>query len=227
MHFDAHRLLRLVPFGLGLAAAGIFILPRLSDGSSAYAALASAEFVLPLLGVGVLIGQLPMRVAIVGIAVLAFGGIVGLWSRELVYGLLAPVPGAASHLFLAGPIACATVGLVLLLPPGLRPLFSLPAMAVAGAAVAIATRLSDPTLFAAHYPLTAPLLQAALILSTAWAASAFRSPPAIIAARILGSWMFAAALLYGGAYVAGRDTALTPPDFASFPNPRPQADVTP
>ncbi len=227
MHFDAHRLLRLVPFGLGLAAAAIFILPGLSDGSSAYAGLASAEFVLPLLGVGVLIGQLPMRVAIVAVAVLAFGGVVGLWSRELVYGLLAPVPGAASHLFLAGPIACATVGLVLLLPPGLRPLFSLPAMAVAGAAVAIATRLSDPTLFAAHYPLTAPLLQAAIILSTAWAASVFRSPPAIIAARILGSWMFAAALLYGGAYVAARDTGLTPPAFAEFPNPPPEAKGAP
>jgi len=227
MHPEASRLLRPVPLIVALSAAAIFLLPGVSDGSSPYAAIASAELLLPLVGIGLLIGQLPKRVALIGLAFLLIGGIFGLWFREAIYDPLAPVPGAASHLFLSGPIACATVGLVLLMPPSQRSWLSLPCLSIAGAAVAIATRLGDPTLYAAHYPLTAPLLQAALILSTAWAASAFRSPPALIAARILGSWMFAAALLYGGAYVAGRDTALTPPDFASFPNLRPQADGTP
>lgn len=211
------RLLSVLPLLLGAAVAGTSLMSGLFDGSSAYAAIATAEFLLPLVGIGVLLGQLQRRSALAGLLGLLFGCLCGISFRETFYGLLAPVPGAAAHLFLAGPIACALIGLVLVLPPALRTWLSLPALAAAGAALAIATRLGDPTLFASHYRLSAPLLQAALIFSVALPVSTGQAPGFIIAARILGSWMLAAALLYGGAYLAARDTSLTPPIFPNLP----------
>jgi hypothetical protein len=217
MTVSPFRLLSLLPLLFGAAGAVFFLLPGLSDGTSAYAAIASVEFLLPLLGIGVLLGQLPRRTAVAGLFGLLFGCLLGFWYRETLYGLLAPVQGAASHLFLAGPIACVIIGMVLVLPPVLRPWLSLPALACAGAALAVATRLADPTLFASHYGLSAPLLQAALIFAVTLPVSTTRAPGAIIAARILGSWMLAVALLYGGAYLAARDTGLTPPSFPAVP----------
>lgn len=217
MAVTPYRLLSVLPLLLGAAAAATSLMPGLTDGSSAYAAIATVEFLLPLVGTGVLLGQLPRRVALAGLLGLLFGCLCGISFRETLYGLLAPVPGAAAHLFLAGPIACGLVGLVLVLPPVLRLWLSLPALAVAGAALAIATRLGDPTLFASHYRLSAPLLQAALIFAVALPVSTCQAPAFIIAARILGSWMLAAALLYGGAYLATRDASLTPPVFPNLP----------
>ena len=40
---------------------------------------------------------------------------------------------------------------------------------------------------------------------------------AAIATRLGGSWMLAVALLYGGAFLAGRETQLSPPDFPPLP----------
>ncbi|WP_156378571.1 MULTISPECIES: hypothetical protein [unclassified Rhizobium] len=207
------RLWSLLFLALWALTVGIILVPSLRDESSAFTALATVELLLPLFGIAVLIGQLPVRFAALGVLVLFIGGVAGLVFRETLYVLLAPVPGAASHLFLAGPIACAVAGILLVLPLGWRPYVVLPLLPLAGAVLAVATRLSDPTLFAPGYLASAFALQASAFFAIAWPVSRFSHPVLQVGARILGSWMLAVALLYGGAYVAGRDKSLTPPPF--------------
>lgn len=221
MPLSAIRLLSLLPLVAGAVAGALFLLPGLSDGTSAYAAIASVEALLPLVGLGVLLGQLPRRWAMASMLCLVLGSLAGLWYRETAYGWMAPVPGAAPHLFLAGPIVCALVGFALILSPRFRPIVCLPVFALAGMALAIATRLGDPVLFAEHYRWSAPLLQALTMLSIAWPASQIRNSSFTIATRIGGSWVLAVALLYGGAFLAGRETHLTPPDFPPLPRSLP------
>ncbi|TPP09902.1 hypothetical protein [Rhizobium glycinendophyticum] len=194
-------------------AVGFILAPGLRNGSSPFTALATVELLLPLFGIAVLTGQLPGRFAAPGVFVLFIGGLAGLVFRETLYAILAPVPGAAQHLFLAGPIACAVTGVLLVLPLGWRPYMVLPFLPLAGAALAVATRLSDPTLFAPNYLASALALQASALFAIAWPVSRFPHPVLQVGSRIIGSWMLAVALLYGGAYVAGRDKSLTPPPF--------------
>lgn len=211
------RLVPLVTLAAALLAGGFLLLPGVHEGSSAFTAIVSVELILPLIGIAVVLGQLPQKQRLWAAIALVLGAGAGLQFRETLYSLMAPVPGAASHLFLTGPIACALTGLVLILPPNRRSWLALVLLPSAAAAIAIATRLSDPALFAGHYLPAAFALQASILVAVAWPVSEFSHPALHIAARILGSWMLAVALLYGGAYVAGKETGLIPPPFPPIP----------
>ncbi len=198
-------------------AGGFLLLPGLKDGTSAFTGLFTVELLLPLVGVAVVLGQLPGRIKTWAVLALILGAAGGLLFRETLYGLMAPVPGAASHLFLAGPLACAMVGLVLILPPAWRPWIALSLLPAIAAALAVATHLGDPALFAPHYLGSAFALQSSILLAVSWLVARFQHPVLHTASRILGSWMLAVALLYGGAYVAGRDAGLVAPPFPPIP----------
>lgn len=211
------RLLSLLPILLSALAGAVLLLPGLTDGTSAFTAIFTVELLLPLVGIAVVLGQLPRRIRPWAVLALMTGASAGLLFRETLYSLMAPVPGAAAHLFLAGPIACALTGLILILSSTWRPWIALPVLPAIAAALAVATRLGDPALYAAHYLETALALQACILVAVAWPVACFSHPVLYTAARIFGSWMLAVALLYGGAYLAGRETGLTPPPFAPIP----------
>ncbi len=104
-----------------------------------------------------------------------------------------------THLFLTGPISCLVIGLALV--PRARLLaWLLPGAAIVqGAMLALAVFLTDPSL---HDPLFVwtPLLAAFWIAgAVALTLQAFRRRWFAIFGRILGSWLVAVGLLYGGA----------------------------
>jgi GNAT superfamily N-acetyltransferase len=217
MVLTTSRFLSLIVLAVTLLAGGFLLLPGVQEGASAFAAIISVELMLPLIGIAAVLGQLPRGQRLWTVLALVLGAGAGLQFRETLYSLMAQVPGAAAHLFLTGPIACALTGFVLILPPKRRNWIAPVLLAPTAAAIAIATRLGDPAVFAQHYLASAFALQACVVGTVAWPAAKFANPALHTAARILGSWMLAVALLYGGAFVAGKEAGLTPPPFPPIP----------
>ncbi len=212
---------------LCLAACALAITAAVALAASAYqsgwqgnwllASVFTAERILPLVGLGLLLGQLPRRALPFALASLVLGAAAGILLREPFFALMATVPGAAAHLFLTGPIACVLIGLPLVLPRGARTWFALPLLAPVGAALAIATLLGDPTLHERSYRPLAFAAEIWISATVALAAAAFDRAWLTLAARIFASWLIAIGFLYGGAYMAAKRTALEPPTFPPLP----------
>ncbi len=180
------------------------------------ASVFTAERLLPLLGLGILIGQLPRKVLASAIVLLLAGVALGFVFREKFYELMAPVPGAAANMFLAGPIACLLIGLPLVLLRSIRPWLALPLLVPAGAVLAIAGLLGDVTLHARSYLPLALATEIWIVTGMALLAAALHQVWAMIGARIFASWLIAIGFLYGGAHLANRQGGLEPPPFPDF-----------
>lgn len=201
----------------GAVALALFALSSGGFGSWPLLTVFTAERILPLVGLGLLLGQLPRRALPFALAALVLGGAAGILLREPFFALMAPISGAAAHLFLTGPIACVLIGLPLVLPRGIRPWFALPLLAPAGAALAVATLLGDPTLHERSYLPLAFAAEIWISATLALAAAAFDRAWLTVAARIFASWLIAIGFLYGGAHMAAKRTALEPPPFPPLP----------
>ncbi|WP_416798065.1 hypothetical protein [Ciceribacter azotifigens] len=216
----SRRSLRLAACALALAGAVALAASAYQSGWQGNWLLASvftSERILPLVGLGLLLGQLPRRALPFALASLVLGAAAGILLREPFFALMAQVPGAAAHLFLTGPIACVLIGLPLVLPRGARVWIALPLLAPTGPALAIATLLGDPTLHEWSYRPLAFAAEIWLSATAALAAAAFDRAWLTVAARIFASWLIAIGFLYGGAYMATRRTALEPPPFPALP----------
>jgi hypothetical protein len=144
---------------------------------------------------------------------------------ERLVSLLANVPGAVNHLFFTGPLSSIAAGLVLVSPAGVRPwLLPLSAAAI-GVMLALAIKLTDPTL---HDPMirgAGALVGLWIVASVLLTGRAFRQKWFDIAGRILGSWLIAIGLLYGSASFIPKQTPLpmpsapAPPAAVPIPNP--------
>lgn len=185
-----------------------------------------SELLLPLAGLGVALGLAAPIEAGAGLLAMAVGAGAGLVWRHDFLELVARLPNAASHAFLAGPIAGLGVGLLLLMPASLRRVLLVPVAALTGAMLLVVVKLLDPSLRDPHVPWLAGLGALALLLALANALRRVRHPVRFTAARILGSWVLAVAFLYGGASVATRGRAAIPsaptrlappPDATLFP----------
>ncbi|NML74765.1 hypothetical protein HHL25_11575 [Rhizobium sp. S-51] len=218
---------------IGLALAGLVVLAVsfLVSGSGwadfPPSTVLTAERLLPLVGLGMLLGQLPRRAAALSVTLLLAGAFLGVAFRERAFELMAPVPGAAAHMFLTGPLACILIGVPLVLSLGLRPWLAVPLCALAGAALAIATLLADPTLHASSYLPATFAAQVWLVAALAAIVAAFDRPWLSVATRIFASWLVAIGLLYGGAHLAARRIALEPPPFPTLPLEDDEAGFSP
>lgn len=210
--------------GLVLALAGLvailsaFALSGRNWADFPLAALVTAERLLPLFGLGLLLGELRGRAMALALPLLVGGAVLGILCREVFFDLMASVPGAGAHMFLTGPIACVLIGLPLVLPRSIRPWFALPLLAPASAILAIATVLGDPTLHARSYLPSALAAQAWLVAVIALVAAGLDRPWLAIGVRIFASWLIAIGLLYGGAHLASKRNALEPPPFPALPD---------
>lgn len=177
------------------------------------ASVLTAERLLPLLGLGILIGQLPRKALAPAVVLLLASIALGFVFREKFYELMAPVPGAAANMFLSGPMACLLIGFPLVLPRGIRPWLALPLLVPAGAVLAIAGLLGDVTLHARSYLPSACFAEIWIVAGMAFLAAAFQQSWALIGARIFASWLIAIGFLYGGAHLASKQNGLVPPPF--------------
>jgi hypothetical protein len=190
---------------LGLIAiAAVALLPVLRENPFARWMLIETlapERVLPLIGLGAACALTGARAAIAALALFALGIAGGYFGQDWLLSVLYNVPEGPTHLFLTGPISCLVVGLALV--PGLRLLpWLLPVAAlVAGAMLALAIMLTDPSLHEPAYTWTPVLIAFWMVGAIALTLRAFQRGWFAIFGRILGSWLVAIGLLYGGAAV--------------------------
>jgi hypothetical protein len=162
-------------------------------------AVLAPERVLPLIGLGAACARVGTRIFGAALQLFVFGIAVGLGGQDWLLWVLYNVPGGPTHLFLTGPISCLAIGLVLV--PGARLLpWLLPVGAfVAGAMLSLAIFLTDPSLHDPAFTWT-PLLAAFwIVTAVGLTLRAFWRGWFAIFGRILGSWLVAIGLLYGGA----------------------------
>ncbi len=156
------------------------------------------ERLLPPLGLGVLfalIGTRPLAAALL-LFVLGIAG--GLLAEDTLLWLLDALPRAATHLFYAGPIAFLAVGFALVAGDKSWPWLAPPATLIGGAMLMVTVRMTDPSLREPAYTLTPLLVAAWIAAAVALTLRAFPRRWFAVFARILGSWLLAIGLLYGG-----------------------------
>ena len=178
------------------------------------------ERMLPLLGLGVACGLVGKRAFIATLLLFALGIAVGFAAENWLLSTIYVLARGPTHLFLTEPISCFAIGLALV--PGARLLpWLLPAAAfVVGAMLALAVFLTDPSL---HDPLFVwtPLLAAFwTVFALALTLQAFQRPWFTIFGRILGSWLIAISLLYGGEELAHNFKPPPPPSDTSHETTR-------
>lgn len=196
----------------GLACLALIALePPESRGTLAWWLLrsaVSAERALPLAALGVALALAGRRLAVAAAVAFAAGLGAGLAATDWLLARLVFADNAGAYLSLPGPIACLAVGLALAAPPALGSWLLLPAALLVGEMQAHAIRLSDPSLHD-------PAIQRAGVLAAVWLVAAvgltlwaFRQAWFAIAGRIVGSWLLAIGLLYGGALLLPRETPM-------------------
>ena len=208
-----------------LAAAAMALAPAAGRSTLTWWILSSAlapEQVLPLVGLGVALALVGRRCSLGALALFGGGVAVGFFSKDWLLTALEAIPRATSHHFLTGPISSVAVGVALVLPAArLRSWFLLVAAAVAGAMLAIAIEVTDPSLDDIAIPLAGVVVGIWIVAAVCLTVTAFRRTWFPIPARILGSWLVAIGLLYGGA-------SLIPKQKSAFPLPaEPTQNVIP
>ena len=128
------------------------------------------------------------------------------------------MPRAATHLFLLGPISYLAAGAALLASERLRTYLAPVAALIVGAMLALAIKLTDPSLHVPAYTWTPILIACWIVAGVALTLRAFRRGWFSIFGRILGSWLVTIGLLYGGASLMPQRQP-QPPPMATPPPP--------
>jgi hypothetical protein len=189
---------------LGLVAIAVI---ALLAGESPFAGwiltdVLAPERVLPLIGLGAACGLVDARVFSATLLLFGLGIVGGSEGQDWLLWVLYNVPEGPTHLFLTGPISYIAIGLALV--PGIRLLpWLLPIAAiVVGAMLALAIMLTDPSVHDPAFTWTPVLAAFWIVAAVALTLHAFRRGWFPIFSRILGSWLVAIGLLYGGAELA-------------------------
>jgi hypothetical protein len=194
------------------------------------------ERTLPLVGFGAALGLVHMPLRITALVFFGLGIALGFLFEAPLLSTVALIPGAIAHHFLTGPILSITIGLSLATPGRLRR-WVLPVVAlVAGVTVGVVIRLTDPSVLNPMFKATGIAFVFWILTGVCLTVRDFRQIWFETAARILGSWLIAIGLLYGGASIKPPrhlalpprpptpslgDDDLTPPGFDKiFPDPR-------
>ncbi len=160
------------------------------------------ERMLPQVALGIACGLVGPRGYGATVLVFALGIVFGSVGQDWLLWVLYNVPEGPTHLFLTGPISCLAIGLALV--PGARLLpWLLPIGAfVLGAMLSLAIMLTDPSLHDPAFTWTPVLAAFWIVGAVSLTLRAFRQRWFPIFGRILGSWLLAIGLLYGGAELA-------------------------
>jgi hypothetical protein len=176
------------------------------------------ERVLPLIGLGAAFGLIGLRSLATALPLFALGIAAGLLAEDALLRLLDHVPRAATHLFFAGPIAFLAIGAALAAGARLWSWLAPIAALIVGAMLALVIKLTDPSLHDPAYTWTPVLIALWMVAAVALTLRAFRRDWFAIFGRILGSWLTAIGLLYGGAALLPK-RASPPPAVATSPSP--------
>ena len=213
--------------GLGLIAlAAIALLPAAKEsplGRWILAETLAPARVLPLIGLGAAFALVGKRSLGAAIVLFGLGIAAGLVAEDRLLRFLDAVPRAATHLFLVGPISYLAAGAALIASGRLRSCLTPAAALTVGAMLALAIKLTDPSLHVPTYTWTPILIACWIVAAVALTLRAFRRGWFSIFGRILGSWLVAIGLLYGGASLMPQrqpqpPPMVTPPENTAPPN---------
>jgi hypothetical protein len=178
------------------------------------------ERVLPLIGLGVTLGLVRTRAFSAGLLLFCTGIVAGFILHNQLLAPFWAIPNAAAHQFFTGPIGSIAVGLSLIAGARLRPRILPPIALLAGVMLALAITVTDPSLHDPTNRGAGVLIAAWVVGAVSLSLRAFRRHWFMIAGPILGSWLIAIGLLYGGA-------ALLPKPVPPSPSLRPSGNETP
>lgn len=154
---------------------------------------------LPVVALGVAFGLTTLRSRTAGFLLFCLGIVAGFVGQYWLLWLLDTIPQAATHLYLTNPLCYLASGIALVMPGKMRGGAVPIAAAIFGALSALLIQMTDPSLHAPAFT-AAPIVIALWILAAAaFIIGALWRNWFPIFGRILGSWMLAIGLLYGGA----------------------------
>jgi hypothetical protein len=205
--------------GLGLLAAGA---AALADASPLTRwmlteTLAPAR-VLPLVGLGVVFALIGLRALAAALALFALGIVAGIAGQDRLLAILDLLPRAATHLFFTGPISYLAAGAALVAGARWREGLAPAAALIVGAMLALTIKLTDPSLHEPAYTWTPVLIAFWIVAAVTLTLRAFRRGWFSIFGRILGSWLLAIGLLYGGASLVPPKRQPPPPAVQPLPD---------
>jgi hypothetical protein len=209
--------------GLGLLAIAAAAL--IADGSplarwTLAETLAPAR-ILPLVGLGAVFALIGLRALSAALALFALGILVGLVGHDRLLAILDLLPRAATHLFFTGPISYLAAGAALVAGARWREGLAPAAALIVGAMLALTIKLTDPSLHEPAYTWTPVLVAFWIVAAVTLTLRAFRRGWFAIFGRILGSWLLAIGLLYGGASLVPPKRQPPPPAMALPPTSAP------
>ena len=206
--------------GPALAALGLFavaaltFIPALRESPLArwvlMETLAPAS-VLPLVGLGAAFGLIGARAFVAALVLLAIGIAGGLFAEDWLLWVLDTVPREGTHLFLTGPISYLAAGAALVFSARVRSYVTPATAAIFGAMLGLTIRLTDPSLHEPAFTWTPVLMAFWIVAAVSLPLRSFWRGWFPIFGRILGSWLLAIGLLYGGASLVPQRRLLAPP----------------
>ena len=180
--------------------------------------------VLPLIGLGAAFGLVGTRTLIASLVLFALGIAGGLIIEDRLLAILDMVPRAATHLFFTGPICYLASGAALVASARWRTWLAPAAALILGAMLALTIKLTDPSLHEPAFTWTPVLIAFWILAAVLLTVRAFRRGWFAIFGRILGSWLIAIGLLYGGASLVPPKREPPPPAMALPPVSAPGAE---
>jgi hypothetical protein len=187
---------------LGIIVAALALIPVTKQSPLARwilsETLAPAQ-VLPLVGLGAAFALVGPRIFAAALLLFGSGIFAGLAAEYWLLWALDAIPRAATHLFLTGPISYLAAGIALVVGARWRSLAAPVAAVVAGAMWALTIRLTDPSLHEFAFTFVPVMAAFWIVAAASLTLRAFRRDWFAIFGRILGSWLLAIGLLYGGA----------------------------
>ena len=174
--------------------------------------------VLPLIGLAAAFALIGARAAIAALLLFGLGIASGLVATDRLLAILDMVPRAATHLFFTGPISYLAAGAALVAGARWRTWLTPPAALIFGAMLALTITMTDPSLHDPAYTWTPVLIAFWMIAAVTLTLRVFQRGWFAVFGRILGSWLLAIGLLYGGA-------SLVPPKREPPPPGQPLPDL--
>ena len=175
--------------------------------------------VLPLIGLGVACALIGRRALTAALALFGLGIVAGLAGQDRLLAILDLLPRAAMHLFFTGPICYLAAGAALVAGARWREWLAPASALIVGAMLALTIKLTDPSLHEPAYTWTPVLIAFWIVAAVTLTLRAFRRGWFAIFGRILGSWLLAIGLLYGGASLVPPKRPPPPPAMALPPAP--------
>jgi hypothetical protein len=184
----------------------------------------SVENAIPLIGLGAAMALVGPFRAVLAAAMFVIGTVVGFRFHHSFIAFMAFAPNAADHLFLTVPVSLLFAGLPLIAPRVLKGWLVFPAAFAIGAMLAIIIGLTDPTLNGWKVSVVGVGLALWLVTTVALTIGAFYQTWFPIGFRIVGSWLLAIGLLYGGTSLVVRPPLPSLPE-DNFALPPPRNDI--